>query len=114
MLAIAPLPPSAKIQLTKEQVDLALNRYDKAEKTDELKTLLADGRAKWTAIKATLEAPVVVASVQPKQDNELDVPTAAGVEEPEPVVFKVEAKKMTGWRAWVGWVKGFLNALLSK
>ena len=114
VLAIAPLPPSADIQLTKEQVDLALSRYDRAEKTDELKTLLADGRAKWATTKATLEAPVVVASVQPEPVNELDVPTAAGMEEPEPVVVKVEVKPETGWRAWVSWVQRFVSGFLGK
>lgn len=77
-------------------------------------SLTADGRAKWTAIKATLEAPVVVASVQPELVNELDVPTDAGVEEPEPVVVKVEAKPETGWRVWVSWVKGLIKGVLGK
>lgn len=113
VLAIAPLPPLTNIQLTKEQVELALSRYEKAEKTDELKTLLADGRAKWTTIKATLEAPVV-ASAEPEPVNELDVPTAAGVEELEPVVVKVEAKPETGWRAWVSWVRGLVRGVLGK
>ncbi len=114
VLAIVPLPPSAEIQLTKEQAELALSRYEKAEKTDELKTLLADGRAKWTAIKATLEASVVVVSVEPESVNELDVPTAAGVEETEPVVVRVEAKPETGWRVWVSWAKGFVRGILGR
>ncbi|MFZ9681121.1 MAG: DNA/RNA non-specific endonuclease [Bacteroidia bacterium] len=113
VLVIAPLPPAPEIQLTKEQVELALSRYEKAEKTDELKTLLADGRAKWTAIKATLEAPVV-ASTQPEAANELDVPTAAGVEEPEPVMVKVEAKPETGWRAWIKWTESFIQKIFGR
>ena len=114
ILAIAPLPPSADIQLTKEQVDLALSQYERAEKTDELKTLLADGRAKWTAIKARMEAPVVVASVQPEPVNELDVPTAAGGGEPGPEVVQVQTKPELGWKVWVKWVEGFVKRLLGR
>ena len=113
VLAIAPLPPSADIKLTKEQVDLALSRYVREEKTDEIKGLLADGRAKWTAIKASLEAPVV-ASAQSETANELDVPTAAGVEEPAPVVTRVEAKPVLGWKGLVKWVEAFVRGFLSK
>jgi hypothetical protein len=113
VLAIAPMPPSADIKLTKEQVDLALSRYVREEKTDEIKDLLADGRAKWTAIKASLEAPVV-ASAQPETANELDVPTAAGVEEPAPVVSRVEAKPEVGWRGLVKWVESFVRGFISK
>ena len=113
VLAIVPLPPSGDITLTKEQVELALSKYDQAESTEELKTLLAEGRSKWMTIKAALEAPVV-ASAQPAPVQELDVPTAAGVEEPEPVAAKVEVKPETGWRAWVKWVDGFLKTLLKR
>jgi hypothetical protein len=42
------------------------------------------------------------------------VPTAAGVEEPEPVVAKVEVKPETGWKNWMSWAKGFLIKILGK
>lgn len=114
VLATAPLPPSGDIQLTKEQVDLALSLYEKSEKTEELKTMLADGRAKWVAIKEKLETPVVVASAPVQTAPDLDEPTAAGVEEPEPVVVRVEAKPETGWRVWVSWVQGFVQKILGR
>ena len=107
VLVIAPLPPSDDIRkLTKERVDLASNRYDRAEKIDELKTLLADGRAKWKATKANPEAPVL-ASNQRDSLRDLDVTTAAGVEEPAPVLAKDETKPKTGWESWISWAKSF-------
>ena len=107
VLVIAPLPPGDDIRkLTKERVDLASNRYDRAEKIDELKTLLADGRAKWKATKAAPEAPVL-ASNQSDSLQELDVTTAAGVEEPAPVLAKDETKPKTGWESWISWAKSF-------
>jgi hypothetical protein len=107
VLVIAPLAPGDNIQkLTKEQVDLASSRYDRAEKIDELKTLLADGRAKWNAIKATPESPVLTSN-QSDSLQELDVTTAAGVEEPAPVLAKDETKPKTGWESWISWAKSF-------
>jgi len=107
VLIIAPLSPTNDIQkLTKERVDLASSRYDRAEKMDELKTLLADGRAKWNAIKGTPEDPVL-ASNQRDSSQELDVTTAAGVEEPAPVLVRDETKPKTGWESWISWAKSF-------
>ena len=107
VLVIAPLSPTNDIQkLTKERVDLASSRYDRAEKMDELKTLLADGRAKWNAIKGAPEDPVL-ASNQRDSSQELDVTTAAGVEEPAPVLVKDETKPKTGWESWISWAKSF-------
>lgn len=107
VLVIAPLPPGDDIRkLTKERVDLASSRYDRAEKIDELKTLLADGRAKWNAIKGTPE-DLVLASNQSDSLRELDVTTAAGVEEPAPVLAKDETKPKTGWESWISWAKSF-------
>ena len=107
VLVIAPLPPGDDIRkLTKERVDLASNRYDRAEKIDELKTLLADDRAKWKATKANPEAPVL-ASNQRDSLRDLDVTTAAGVEEPAPVLAKDETKPKTGWESWISWAKSF-------
>ena len=107
VLVIAPLSPTNDIQkLTKERVDLASSRYDRAEKMDELKTLLADGRAKWNAIKGAPEDPVL-ASNQRDSSQELDVTTAAGVEEPAPVSVKDETKPKTGWESWISWAKSF-------
>ena len=107
VLVIAPLSPTNDIQkLTKERVDLASSRYDRAEKMDELKTLLADGRAKWNAIKGAPEDPVL-ASNQRDSYQELDVTTAAGVEEPAPVLAKNETKSKTGWESWISWAKSF-------
>ena len=107
VLVIAPLSPTNDIQkLTKERVDLASSRYDRAEKMDELKTLLADGRAKWNATQATPETPVL-ASNQRDSYQELDVTTAAGVEEPAPVLAKNETKSKTGWESWISWAKSF-------
>jgi endonuclease G len=104
VLAIVPLPPSEGIQLTKEQINLALSKYDEAEKDGSIKVLLQEGHDKWTALKtpAVVEAPVapVVASVQPTQEakeSELDVPTAAGVEEPELPVWRVWYEKIKDW-----------------
>jgi hypothetical protein len=94
-------------------VDLASSRYDRAEKLDELKTLLADGRAKWNAIQATPEAPVI-ASSQPDSFKEQDVTTAAGVEEPALVVSKVETKPKTGWDGWISWAKSFTVKALGR
>ena len=107
VLVIAPLSPTNDIQkLTKERVDLASSRYDRAEKMDELKTLLADGRAKWNAIKGAPEDPVL-ASNQRDSSQELDVTTAAGVDEPAPVLVKDETKPKTGWESWISWAKSF-------
>ncbi len=107
VLVIAPLSPTNDIQkLTKERVDLASSRYDRAEKMDELKTTLADGRAKWNAIQTTPEAPVI-ASNQRDSSRELDVTTAAGVEEPAPVLTKDETKPKTGWEGWISWARSF-------
>jgi len=107
VLVIAPLSPTNDIlKLTKERVDLASNRYDRAEKMDELKTLLTDGRAKWNAIKGTPEDPVL-ASNQSDSLRELDVTTAVGVEEPAPVLAKDETKPKTGWESWISWAKSF-------
>lgn len=114
VLVIAPLLPGDVIQkLTKERVDLASSRYDRAEKMDELKTLLADGRAKWNAIQATPEAPVI-ASSQPDSFKELDVTTAAGVEEPALVVAKDETKRKTGWESWILWARSFTGKALGR
>ena len=114
VLVIAPLPPGDDIQkLTKERVDLASSRSDRAEKMDELKTLLADGRAKWNAIKAEPEAPVL-ASSQRNFFQELDVTTAAGVEEPDLVVVKDETKTKTGWESWISWAKSFTVKALGR
>ena len=114
VLVIAPLLPGDDIQkLTKERVDLASSRYDRAEKMDELQTLLADGRAKWNAIQATPEAPVI-ASSQPDSFKELDVTTAAGVEEPALVVAKDETKRKTGWESWISWAKSFTGKALGR
>ena len=114
VLVIAPLPPNDDIQkLTKERLDLASSRYDRAEKMDELKTLLADGRAKWNAIKAEPEAPVL-ASSQRNSYQELDVTTAAGVEEPDLVVAKGETKTKTGWESWISWAKSFTVKALGR
>jgi hypothetical protein len=114
VLVIAPLPPSDDIQkLIKERVDLASSRYDRAEKMDELKTLLADGRAKWNAIQATPEAPVI-ASTQRDFLRELDVTTAAGIEEPALVLAKDEKKPKTGWKSWISWAKSFTVKALGR
>ena len=64
-------------------------------------------------IKAALEAPVI-ASAQTEPAPELDVPTAAGVEDFEPVLAKVEIKPETTWRNWMSWAKGFLIKVLGK
>jgi hypothetical protein len=114
VLVIAPLPPSDDIQkLIKERVDLASSRYDRAEKMDELKTLLADGRAKWNAIQATPEAPVI-ASTQRDSLRELDVTTAAGIEEPALVLAKDETRPKTGWKSWISWAKSFTVKALGR
>ena len=114
VLVIAPLPPSDDIQkLTKERVDLASSRYDRAEKMDELKALLADGRAKWNAIQATPETPVI-ASTQRDSLRELDVTTAAGVEEPTLVLAKDETRPKTGWKSWISWAKSFTVKALGR
>ena len=114
VFVITPLSPGNDIQkLTKERVDLASSRYDRAEKMDELKTLLADGRAKWNTIQATTEA-ALIASSQPDSFKELDVTTAAGVEEPALVVSKVETKPKTGWDGWISWAKSFTEKALGK
>lgn len=114
VLVIAPLSPSNDIQkLTKERVDLASSRYDRAEKMDELKTLLADGREKWNSIKSEPEAPVL-ASNQPDSFKELDVTTAAGVEEPALVVAKDQTKRKTGWESWISWAKSFTGKALGR
>lgn len=114
VLVIAPLLPGGDIQkLTKERVDLASSRYDRAEKMDELKTVLADGRAKWNSIKSEPEAPVL-ASNQPDSFKELDVTTAAGVEEPALVVAKDETKRKTGWDSWISWARSLTGKALGR
>jgi len=114
VLVIAPLPPSDDIQkLIKERVDLASSRYDRAEKMDELKTLLADDRATWNSIKPEPEAPVI-ASSQPDSLQELDVTTASGVEEPALVVAKDATKLKTGWDGWISWAKSFTEKAVRK
>jgi hypothetical protein len=114
VLVIAPLPPGDDIQkLTKERVDLASSRYERAEKMDELKTLLADGRAKWNSIKSEPEAPVLAFN-QPDSFKELDVTTAAGVEEPALVVAKDETKRKTGWDSWISWWKSFTEKAVGR
>ena len=114
VLVIAPLLPGDDIQkLTKDRVDLASSRYDSAEKMDELKTVLADGRVKWSTIKAEPEAPVL-ASNQPDSLAELDVTTAAGVEEPDLVVAKDKTKRKTGWDSWILWAKSFTEKAVGR
>jgi hypothetical protein len=114
VLVIALLLSGDDIQkLTKDRVDLASSRYDRAEKMDELKTLLADGRTKWNAIQATPEAPLI-ASSQPDSFKELDVTTAAGVEEPALVVAKDETKRKTGWDSWILWAKIFTEKAVGR
>jgi hypothetical protein len=114
VLVITPLSPGNDIQkLTKERVDLASSRYDRAEKMDELKTLLADGRAKWKSIKAEPEAPVL-ASNRPDSLAELDITTAAGVEEPALVVSKDETKPKIAWESWISWAKSFTGKALGR
>jgi len=114
VFVIAPLSPKNDIQkLTKEQVDLASSRYDSAEKMDELKTLLADGRAKWNSIKPEPEAPVL-ASNQHNSFEGLDVTTAAGVEEPSLVVAKGETNPKTGWESWISWARSFTGKALGR
>jgi len=56
----------------------------------------------------------VIASAQIEPAPELDVPTAAGVEEPAPVEVKVEVKPETGWRAWISWVQGFVRKIIAR
>ena len=112
VLVIAPLLPGDDIQkLTKERVDLASSRYDRAEKMDELKTVLADARAKWNSIEPE---PPVIASSQPDSFKELDVTTAAGVEEPALVVAKDETKRKTGWDSWISWARSFTEKALGR
>ena len=114
VMVIAPLLPGDDIQkLTKERVDLASSRYDRAEKMDELKTLLADDRATWNSIKPEPEAPVI-ASSQPDSLQELDVTTASGVEEPALVVAKDATKLKTGWDGWISWAKSFTEKAVRK
>jgi hypothetical protein len=101
ILAILPLPPKEEVKMSPEQIDLALSKYDEAKKDGSIKELLQEGHAKWTALKApaVVEAPVV-ASVQPTQETkepELDVPTAAGVEEPELPIWRVWYEKAMDW-----------------
>ena len=104
VLAILPLPPNEQVKLSPEQIDLALSKYDEAEKDGSIKELLQEGHAKWTSLKApvVVEAPAapVVASVQPTKETkepELDVPTAARVEEPELPVWRVWFEKARDW-----------------
>jgi hypothetical protein len=114
VLVIAPLPSGEDIQqLTKERVDLASSRYDRAEKMDELKTILANDRAKWNAIQATPEASVI-ASTQRDSLRELDVTTAAGVEEPALVLAEEETKPISGWESWILWAKSFTGKALGR
>jgi hypothetical protein len=56
----------------------------------------------------------VIASSQPDSFKELDVTTAAGVEEPALVVSKVETKPKTGWDGWISWAKSFTGKALGK
>lgn len=103
------MPPSEKIPLSLEQVDLALSKFDSFQSTDTaLKDFVADGRSKWAAIAAELKtpAPVVVVAQQPPVKTEpaappevLDVPTAAGVEEPEPAMWVIWFEKI---KVWIG------------
>jgi hypothetical protein len=87
--------------MSAEQIDLALRKYDEAEKDESIKALLLVGHAKWTGLKSSAASSVpVVANASPAQeinDSELDVPTAAGIEEPEPTVWRVWYEKAKDW-----------------
>jgi hypothetical protein len=107
VLVIAPLDPGRDIEkLTKEQVDLALSRYEKAEKMDELKTLLADDRTKRTVIQTPPEASLGV-SAQGEPLPKLDVPTAAGLEDLASDGAEFGGQPEAGWRTWISWAKSF-------
>ena len=107
LVALLPLPPTEKIPLSLEQVNLALSKFDSFQGTDKaLKEFVADGRAKWLAIATELKtpAPVAVVAEQPPVKTQptalpevLDVPTAAGVEEPEPAMWVIWFEKIKGW-----------------
>lgn len=114
VLVIAPLAAGRDIEkLTKDQMDLALNRYDKAEKMDELKMLLADDRAKRSVIQTPSEASVGT-SAQRKPLPVLDVPTAAGAEEPVPSATEVKEETEAGWKTWVSWAKSLTGKALGR
>jgi hypothetical protein len=114
VLVIAPLAPGRDIEkLTKDQMDLALNRYDRAEKMDELKMLLAEDRAKRSVIQAPLEASVGT-SAQREPLLDPDVPTAAGAEELAPTAAEVKGQSVAGWKTWVSWAKRFTVKALGR
>ena len=114
VLVIAPLAPGRDIEkLTKDQMDLALNRYDRAEKMDELKMLLAEDRAKRSVIQTPSEASVGT-SAQREPLPDLDVPTAAGAEEPAPTATEVKRQTEAGWKTWVSWAKRFTGKALGR
>jgi|GEM_PF-2804982 len=107
LVALLPLPPTEKIPLNLEQVNLALSKFDSFQSTDTaLKEFVADGRSKWVAIATELKTPASVAVVgeQPPVKTQqtalsevLDVPTAAGVEEPEPSMWVIWFEKIKSW-----------------
>lgn len=114
VLVIAPLAPGRDIEkLTKDQMDLALNRYDRAEKMDELKMLLAEDRAKRSVIQTPSEASVGT-SAQREPLPVLDVPTAAGAEEPAPTATEVKGQSEAGWKTWVSWAKSITGKALGR
>jgi len=86
---------------------LALSKFDSLQSTGTaLKEFVADGRLKWVAIATELKMPdpvVVVPEQQPLKMEQaalpevLDVPTAAGVEEPEPAMWVIWFEKINGW-----------------
>ena len=114
VLVIAPLAAGRDIEkLTKDQMDLALNRYDKAEKMDKLKMLLADDRAKRSVIQTPSEASVGT-SAQREPLPVLDVLTAAGAEEPVPSATEVKGETEAGWKTWVSWAKSLSGKALGR
>jgi len=114
VLIIAPLAAGRDIEkLTKEQMDLALNLYDRAEKMDELKMLLADDMAKRSVIQTPSEASVGT-SAQREPLPVLDVPTAAGAEEPVPSATEVKGQSEAGWKTWVSWAKSLTGKALGR
>ena len=114
VLVIAPLAAGWDIEkLTKDQMDLALSRYDRAEKMDELKMLLAEDRAKRSVIQTPSEASVG-ASAQREPLPALDVPTAAGAEEPVPSATEVKGQTEAGWKIWASWAKSFTGKALGR
>jgi len=114
VLVIAPLAAGRNIEkLTKDQMDLALNRYDRAEKMDELKMLLAEERAKRSVNQSPAEASVGT-SAQREPLPALDVPTAAGAEEPAPTATEVKGQTVAGWKTWVSWAKSITGKALGR